>query len=188
MHFYNQGYHVSIFGSARFKEDNFYYQEAYKVAKILAQNEITIVTGGSDGIMEAANKGAYEVNPELSLGINIILPHEQALNPFVGKSLTFDNFSERKNALIKNSQAFIIFPGGFGSLDELFEIIVLKQTKFRDIEIYLFGKEFFSPLLAYFENTLVKEKVIHPEDLNILKLFDNVEELAKNLLKRKEEK
>lgn len=183
MQFYNQGYHVSIFGSARFKEDNFYYQKAYEIAKILATNEVTIVTGGSDGIMEAANKGAYEVNPNLSLGINIILPHEQALNSFVGKSLTFDNFSERKNALIKNSQAFIIFPGGFGTLDEFFEILVLSQTKFRKIKIFLFGKEFFSPLLAYFKEILLKEEVIKAEDLELVQIFDNVEELAQELLK-----
>lgn len=186
MKLYNDGFHVSIFGSARFNEDNIYYKQAYKLAKILAQNDISIVTGGSDGIMQAANKGAYEVNPNLSIGINIVLPHEQELNSFVGKSATYDNFKDRKDALSKNSGAFVIFPGGFGTLDELFEILVLKQTKFRDVEIILFGSQFYAPLLDFFESTLLLENTISKDDLKAVKLYDEIEDITRDILKFKE--
>lgn len=188
MELYNDGFHVTVFGSARFKEDNTYYKQACKLGKILAQNNISVITGGSDGIMQAANQGAFEVNPNLSIGINIVLPHEQELNKFVGKSTTFKTFSQRKDALIKKSSAFVIFPGGFGTLDELFEVLVLRQTNFRDIEIILFGSEFFAPLIDFFETTLVSEKVIKVQDLQVLKIFDEIDEVANQILKFKEMK
>ena len=139
----NLGPSVTFFGSARFDAHNIYCQDATKLANILGQKGYSIITGGSAGIMEAANKGAFEANQSESIGLNINLPHEQTGNKYTTKNLSFDYFFVRKVMLIKYSLAYVIFPGGFGTLDELFEALTLTQTgKITKISIFLYGKSY----------------------------------------------
>ncbi|MCA6447509.1 MAG: TIGR00730 family Rossman fold protein, partial [Chitinophagaceae bacterium] len=138
---------ITVFGSARFKEDHPYYKAAVQMGKAIADLGFTTMTGGGPGIMEAANRGAYE-NGGTSVGVNIKLPFEQHINPYVHKSITINYFFIRKVLLVKYSYAFIIMPGGFGTMDEYFETLTLVQTKtINDFPIVLFGKEYFQPLM-----------------------------------------
>ena len=140
---------VTVFGSARFKEDHPYYKAAYEFGKRIADLGLTTMTGGGPGIMEAANKGAFQ-NGGSSVGCNIRLPFEQMPNPWVHKSIDFEYFFTRKTILIRYSYAFIIMPGGFGTMDEFYETLTLVQTKtITQFPIVVFGKEYYQPLIDH---------------------------------------
>lgn len=176
---------VSIFGSARTKPDNQYYKLAEEVAFQLAQNGYGVITGGGPGIMEAGNKGAQR-GKGVSVGLNIDLPFEQHDNPWIdsGKSLDFDYFFVRKVMFVKYSQGFIVMPGGFGTLDELFEAITLIQTnKIGRFPIVLVGKKFWSGLLDWIQNTLLEEGNISEKDLKLFRVVDTAEEAIDHLNK-----
>lgn len=171
---------VTVFGSARFKDDDKYYILARKLSGEIAKLGFTIMTGGGPGIMEAANRGAKDVGGK-SVGCNIILPHEQHPNPYLDKWVNIRYFFVRKTLLIKYSYAFIVMPGGFGTMDELFEALTLVQTKVIDtFPIIVFGKDFQKELMAYIER-LKTEGTISPEDLNLLLLTDSVEEAVEHI-------
>lgn len=164
---------VSIFGSARTSEDNEFYIAARETARLLAEAGFEIITGGGPGIMEAANRGAFEAG-KTSVGCNIELPFEQQANPFQTKSLTFKYFFVRKTIFIKYSNAYVIFPGGFGTLDELFEALTLIQTrKIRNFPVVLFGSQYWRGMLAWLTSTMLNEKNISPEDLGLIHLTDS---------------
>jgi uncharacterized protein (TIGR00730 family) len=166
---------ITVFGSARFKEDNIYYQQAREFGKRIAQIGFTTMTGGGPGIMEAANRGAFENNGP-SVGCNIQLPFEQLANKYLHKSITFEHFFVRKVLLMKYSYAFIILPGGFGTMDEFFETLTLVQTKtITQFPIVLFGKEYYKELWEYLE-FMAQRETISREDLLLVKLTDNVDE------------
>ena len=170
---------ITFFGSARFCEDNPYYKDAYALATKLGHKGYTIVTGGSKGIMEAANKGAYESKNCQSIGLNINLPHEQSGNRYTTKHLTFDYFFVRKVMLIKYSFAYVIFPGGFGTLDELFEALTLTQTgKITKISIFLYGKAYWRKLYDFIQTTMVEHHTIRKGDVDLLIMSDDVDEIA----------
>ena len=168
---------VSIFGSARFLPDHPHYQLTVDIARALSDAGFSIVSGGGPGIMEAANKGGFEGRSP-SIGLNIQLPHEQVGNPYQDIKLTFRHFFSRKVMFVKYASAYIVLPGGFGTLDELAEILTLVQTgKTRKIPIILIHRPFWEGLLAWFKNSLVAEKTIDPEDLDLLKILDTPQEV-----------
>jgi len=170
---------VTIFGSARTPKDDFYYKEAVKLSQMLAERGFNIMSGGGPGIMEAANRGAYKVNSVESIGLNIDLPFEQVANPYTSKELSFDYFFSRKVMLVKYSMAYIIMPGGFGTLDELFEALTLVQTrKLSGVKIFVIGTEFYQPLLDFIESRLLRDGMIDKADLELIKLTDNLECVA----------
>jgi uncharacterized protein (TIGR00730 family) len=164
---------IAVFGSARFKEDNFFYQQAREFGKEIAAMGFTTMTGGGPGIMEAANRGAFENNGK-SVGCNILLPYEQKANPYVQTTITFEHFFIRKTMMIKYSYAFVIMPGGFGTMDEFFETLTLVQTRMlARFPIVLFGKEFYREFWEYIEY-LVQQGTISREDLSLVLLTDSV--------------
>jgi len=166
---------VTVFGSARFKEDNPYYESAFQFGKRIAAMGFTTMTGGGPGIMEAANKGAFE-NGGKSVGCNIKLPFEQKSNDYLHKSITFEHFFVRKVLLVKYSYAFIIMPGGFGTMDEFFETLTLVQTRsITNFPIVLFGKEYYQPLLEMIE-WMAEHGTITREDLSLVLLTDDIDE------------
>ena len=170
---------VSIFGSARTKPEHKYYQLAESIAFELTQNGYGIVTGGGPGIMEAGNKGAH-LGGGTSVGLNIDLPFEQHDNPYIDsdKSLDFDYFFVRKVMFVKYSQGFVVMPGGFGTMDELFEAITLIQThKIGKFPIVLLGRKFWSGLMDWIKNTLVEEGNINPQDLDLISIVDTEKEV-----------
>lgn len=172
---------LSIFGSARTKEGNPYYAIALEIAERLAHEGFGIISGGGPGIMEAANRGAQKANGK-SVGLNITLPHEQNPNVYVDKdkNINFDYFFVRKVMFAKYSQGFIMMPGGFGTMDEFFEVATLIQTKkMTETPLVLVGKQYWSGLLEWIDTVMMKkESNIHPEDLNLLKVFDTAEEVV----------
>ncbi len=177
---------VTIFGSARTDESDFYYKEAQKLSLMLGNRGFNIITGGGPGIMEAANRGAKESGNVESIGLNIDLPFEQISNKYTTKELNFDYFFSRKVMLVKYSIAYVIFPGGFGTLDELFEALTLVQTrKVTGVKIFVVGTDFYKPLLEFIENKLVTEGMIDPDDINMIVLTDDLElvsnEIAESL-------
>ena len=166
---------VTVFGSARTDKENIYYKKACELSEMLAKEGFNIMTGGGPGIMEAANRGADRQDVE-SIGLNIDLPFEQALNPYTTKELTFDYFFSRKVMLVKYSMAYVIFPGGYGTLDELFESLTLVQTKkVTGVKIFVVGSEFFQPLLDFIESRLLRDGTIDREDLELIQLTDDLE-------------
>ena len=173
---------ASFFGSARESLDNRYYEEAEKLAAMLAKKGFSIITGGAGGIMRAANRGAYLVQGD-SAGVNILLPEEQEVNKFVNRSITFDHFFIRKTILSCASEVYIFFPGGFGTLDELFELLTLIQTKQAEIvPIILMGKEYWDPIYAILEEEFAKKhKTISPRDLSLVTIFDKAEEAERHI-------
>ena len=172
---------VTIFGSARFAPDHPYCEQARSLASILGKAGFTIVTGGGPAIMQSANRGAREVNAP-SIGVNIILPHEQSANPFLDKVVTFYYFFVRKVMLVKYSYGFVIFPGGFGTLDELTEALTLIQTgKLYDFPIILVGKQYWQGLIDWLRASPLKEGTISKEDLDMLVLTDDLNEAAGHL-------
>ena len=169
---------VTIFGSARTTQEHPYYKEAQKLAAILAKRGFNIMTGGGPGVMEGANRGAHPYNVE-SIGLNIDLPHEQTTNPYTTKELTFEYFFSRKVMLVKYSMAYVIFPGGFGTLDELFEALTLVQTrKITGVKIFVVGEDFYRPLLDFIEDKLLVEGMIEKEDLDMIRLTNDLECIA----------
>jgi uncharacterized protein (TIGR00730 family) len=173
---------VSIFGSARTKPDNKYYELATNVAARMVQEGYGIITGGGPGIMEAGNKGAYEANGA-SVGLNIDLPFEQGFNPYIDldKVFNFNYFFVRKVMFVKYAQAFIVLPGGFGTLDELFEVLTLVQTKkITPIPIILMGTEFWGGLKAWIDEVMFEKfHNISPGDSNLLPMSDDPEEVVR---------
>lgn len=171
---------ITVFGSARFKEDHPYYQQGVECGKRIAQMGLTTMTGGGPGIMEAANRGAFE-NGGLSVGCNIQLPFEQHINPYVHKSVTFEHFFVRKVLLIKYSYAFFILPGGFGTMDEFFETLTLVQTKtLTQFPIVLFGKEYYKELVEAMNDMAVKG-TISKEDMNLVLVTDDMDEAINHI-------
>ncbi len=169
---------VAVFGSARTKSDSPHYKAAVETARLLARAGFGIITGGGPGIMEAANKGAQE-GGNLSIGCNIELPFEQSSNPYLDISLDFRYFFVRKTLFVKYSNAFIIFPGGFGTMDELFEALTLIQTKkVSNFPVILFGSDYWTGLLSWLRETMLGIENISPEDLNLLAMSDDPEEIC----------
>lgn len=174
---------VSIFGSARTKEGDEMYVAAQETARLLAEANFEIITGGGPGIMEAANRGAFEAG-KVSVGCNIELPFEQVANPYQTKSLSFKYFFVRKTMFIKYSNAYIIFPGGFGTMDELFEALTLIQTrKIRNFPVVLFGSQYWRGLLSWVTSTMLNENNISPEDLGLIHLTDSPEDAVDFIVK-----
>ena len=170
---------ITFFGSARFDENNKYSQKARELARLLAP-KFTIFTGGGGGIMEATNHGASEAGVK-SVGINIILPREQDMNKFADFKFTFNYLYVRKCALIEKSDFFVVFPGGFGTLDELFEVITLKQTGKKSCEIYLYDREYFAPLVEFFKISLLKNGAICEDELLNFTLCDDIIEIYEKI-------
>ncbi len=179
---------VTFFGSSRSKESDPYYKLAYETAFMLGSKGYTIITGGGPGIMEAANRGAHD-SGTLSVGLNIEIPSEQEANKYQNISLQFDYFFVRKVMLIKYSLAYVIFPGGFGTFDELFEALTLIQTKkSHRFPLILFGSEYWNPLLDYMKNVMIKFGTIDREDVNIMTVTDDPKEVIAIVNKRSKEK
>ncbi len=168
---------VSIFGSARTKTDHPYYQLTVEIARTLSDAGFSVVSGGGPGIMEAANKGAFE-GKSPSVGLNIQLPHEQSGNEYQDIRLTFRHFFSRKVMFVKYAAAYVVMPGGFGTLDEMAEILTLIQTgKTRRIPIILVHAPFWTGLIDWFKNTLVTEQTINPEDLDLIQVLDKPQDI-----------
>lgn len=173
LHF--MGPSITVFGSARFPEGHLYYEKAREFGNRIAKLGMVTITGGGPGIMEAANRGAFEAGGQ-SVGCNIRLPFEQKENPYLHQSITFEHFFVRKVLLVKYSYAFIIMPGGFGTMDELFETLTLVQTKtITQFPIVLFGKSYYKPLMDAIED-MEKQGTISAQDLELVKFTDNVDE------------
>lgn len=177
---------VSIFGSARTKPGNAYYKLAEEIARLLSDAGFSVISGGGPGIMEAANKGAfYGKSP--SVGLNIQLPNEQVGNAYQNISQTFQHFFSRKVMFVKFASAYVVMPGGFGTLDELMEALTLVQTgKTRRIPIILVGTEFWAGMLDWFRTTLIAEKVINPDDMDLIQLIDEPEAVVSAIFKHYE--
>jgi uncharacterized protein (TIGR00730 family) len=172
---------VSVFGSARFSESHPAYAASRKLGGLLAHAGFAVITGGGPGIMEAANRGAFDAGG-LSIGCNIELPFEQAGNPYTNLAINFRYFFVRKTMFVKFSNGFVIFPGGFGTLDELFEALTLVQTrKVSRFPIILYGRSYWQTLIDWITHTQLAEGTISPEDLDLLVLTDSVEE-ARDIL------
>jgi len=168
---------VSIFGSARTAPDHPYYQLTVDISRTLSDAGFSVVSGGGPGIMEAANKGAYE-GKSPSIGLNIQLPHEQSGNTYQDISLSFRHFFSRKVMFVKYAAAYVVMPGGFGTLDELAEILTLVQTKkTRKIPIILVHAPFWEGLIDWFKTRLVEEKTIDPEDLDLITILDKPDDI-----------
>lgn len=171
---------ISIFGSARTQPDEKYYKTAVQLAYRLSQEGFGVITGGGPGIMEAGNRGAT-MNDGTSVGLNIELPHEQGNNPYISpdKVLNFNYFFVRKVMFVKYAQAFVAFPGGFGTMDELFEVLTLIQTgKIEPVPVILFGSDFWGGMIDWIQNTLSDEfKTISPKDMDLIPITDDIEEV-----------
>ena len=168
---------ITIYGSARTPRDDPYYKMAEKLASRLAGLDYAVITGGGPGIMEAANKGAFEAGG-VSIGLNITLPHEQDPNPYTNFPLNFKYFFVRKVMLMKYSSGFICMPGGFGSLDELFESLTLIQTeRVRPFPIVLVGSDYWSGLIQWIEDKLVASKNISTKDTSLFKVLDDIDDI-----------
>ncbi len=173
---------VSVFGSARFGESHPMYAEARRLGQLLAEAGFAVITGGGPGLMEAANRGAQEARG-YSIGLNIELPFEQVGNPYTNLAVDFRYFFVRKTMFVKYSTGFAIFPGGFGTLDELFEALTLVQTrKINKFPIILYGKNYWNGLLDWITYTQLGEGTISREDLNLLMVTDSVEEIRDMLV------
>lgn len=172
---------VSIFGSARSKPGDQDYEKAYKIARLLAEKGYNIITGGGGGVMEAANKGGAEGGGR-SVGLNIELPMEQNPNTFSNLKLNFRYFFVRKVMFIKYAQAYVVLPGGYGTLDELSEALTLIQTrKIRPFPVILVESEFWGPLVDWFKQTMLANEKISPEDLDIFRIMDDPEEVVREI-------
>jgi uncharacterized protein (TIGR00730 family) len=175
---------VTVFGSARVGEDHPAYREAREVGKQLAEAGFAVVTGGGPGVMEAANRGAQE-GGGLSVGFNIQLPHEQRSNPYLDIGLTFNHFYARKTMFVKAADGFVIFPGGFGTLDELFESLTLIQTgKVLHFPVVLFDSGYWQPLLHWIAKRPLAEGMVSPEDVALMTLTDDPAEAVATILER----
>ena len=166
---------VTVFGSARFSEEHHYYELGRQLGKKLAEEGFAVMTGGGPGIMEAANRGAKDAGGQ-SIGCNIELPSEQKLNPYLDHFVEFEHYFVRKVMLVKYSQAFVVMPGGFGTLDEIFETLTLMQTsKIESFPVVAMGGKFWSALRGFLRDTLVAEGTINASDLDLIQLTDSVD-------------
>jgi uncharacterized protein (TIGR00730 family) len=178
---------VTIFGSARTLPDEPMYEAAQTVARLLSEAGFAVITGGGPGIMEAANKGATEAGGQ-SVGCNIELPFEQGSNAYVRVAINFRYFFVRKTMFVKYAEAFVIFPGGYGTMDELFESLTLIQTgKVRDFPVVLFGSAYWSGLVDWLRNTMLAEGKIHGADLNLVHITDSPEDAVRHVVSSYEE-
>ena len=174
---------VSIFGSARTMPEDEYYQKAEKLAGLLAQNGFSVITGGGPGIMEAGNKGASE-SGGVSVGLNIKLPFEQMPNPYPNVELDFKYFFIRKVMFVKYAVAYVIMPGGYGTLDELFEALTLIQTKrIKSFPVFLMGSTYWQGLLDWLKQTMLADGKIEKEDLDLVQIVDEPEDVVRLLKK-----
>ncbi len=174
---------VSIFGSARTSPEDPIYKKTEEIAELFARNNFAVITGGGGGIMEAANKGAARANGA-SIGLNILLPFEQTPNKYSNINLNFKYFFIRKVMFVKYASAYIIMPGGFGTLDELFEAVTLIQTKrIKPLPVILVGSDYWSGLVDWIKLRLVEEKKISPNDIEIFQVLDHPEEILKAVQK-----
>ena len=172
------GLAVTVFGSARIKADSPYYAAAREVGAGIARRGFAVITGGGPGIMEAANRGANEAGG-LSIGCNIELPHEQSPNPYANLSIDFRYFFVRKTMFVKYSEAFVVFPGGFGTMDELFEALTLIQTaKVKRFPVVLYGSRYWGGLLAWIRETLLVEHMVSADDLALVQVVDSTDEVC----------
>jgi hypothetical protein len=178
---------VTFFGSSKAKRDSIYYKNAVRTAKLFAKNGYAVMTGAGSGIMEAANRGAREGGGE-SIGLNILIPKKQIPNKYITTLLEFRYFFCRKVMFSKYSKAIIVFPGGYGTLDELFEFLALIQTKrINKFPIILHHKNYWKPLLSWFKNRLLQKHIIEEKDLNLFKIVDEPEQslqVVKNFYKK----
>lgn len=180
-HFHFLGPCVTVFGSARFSEEHRYYRMAREVGRLLAEAGFTVMTGGGPGLMEAANRGARAAGGG-SVGCNIQLPREQEPNPYLDKFVTFESFSVRKLMLVKYSYAFFAMPGGFGTMDEVFELATLIQTrKIENFPIIFMGSDYWRPLHDFLREKMLVEKTIDPEDAAWLRVSDSPEEAVRTI-------
>jgi len=174
---------VTIFGSARVKPDDIYYQKTEKLARLLVQEKFSVITGGGPGIMEAANKGAAEAGGQ-SVGLNIRLPYEQKPNPYANIHLDYKYFFVRKVMFVKYAVAYVIMPGGFGTMDELFEALTLIQTKkIKSFPLIMMGSEYWQGLIDWLKNTMVKEGKILPVNMELIQIVDEPEEVVRLIKK-----
>jgi hypothetical protein len=174
---------VTFFGSARVKPDDIYYQKTENLARLLVQNGFSVITGGGGGIMEAANKGASEAGGK-SIGMNIQLPFEQKPNAYANISLHYKYFFIRKVMFVKYAVAYVIMPGGFGTMDEFFEALTLIQTKkIKSFPLILMGSEYWHGLLDFLKKTMLQEGKISPADLDLIQVVDEPEEVVKLIKK-----
>ncbi len=179
---------VTIFGSARTSPIDPYYEKAVETARLLARAGIPVITGGGPGIMEAANRGALE-GGGLSIGCNIELPFEQGSNAFLTRSLNFKFFFVRKMMFVKYATAFIVFPGGYGTLDELFEALTLIQTgKVKHFPLILFGRKYWGGLVEWLTHAVAAERKINPDDLRLFQVTDDPSEAAAIVIAARAEK
>jgi uncharacterized protein (TIGR00730 family) len=177
---------VTIFGSARIKEGTPYYDLTEKTARLLSDSGFSVISGGGPGIMEAANRGAY-FGKSPSVGLNIQLPHEQSSNPYQDISQTFRHFFARKYMFVRFASAYVVMPGGFGTLDELMEALTLLQTgKARKIPLILVCSAFWQGLLDWFRQRLVGEGMIDPEDMDLIQVIDEPEQVVDAIFKHYE--
>jgi hypothetical protein len=178
---------VTIFGSARVDENHPYYQQAMQLSDMLGDKGFNVITGGGPGVMEAANRGAFAHENVESIGLNIELPSEQKPNPYISKGRSFDYFFSRKVMLVKYSMAYVIFPGGFGTLDEMFEALTLIQTrKVWGVRLFVVGVEFYTPLVQFIREKLLAEGMIDESDVSLITLSDDLDfvmrEIEKSLI------
>jgi len=170
---------VTVFGSARFGEDHPHYETARELGRQISEAGFTVMTGGGPGIMEAANRGARDVKGP-SIGCNIILPVEQQENPYLDRFVTFKHFFVRKVIMTKYSYAFVAMPGGFGTLDEVFETLTLIQTGIiKQFPVIFVGKDYWAPIIGFINETLIPEETISPKDLELLHITDDPEEAVR---------
>lgn len=170
---------VTVFGGARFPESDIYCQDAVRLGQLLAEAGLAVITGGGPGIMEAANRGAFQQGGQ-SVGLNVQLPHEQSANPYQTQSLSFRYFFIRKLMLVKYAAGFVIYPGGFGTMDELFEALTLVQTgKAANFPIVLVGSSYWQGLLDWLAGSMLSAGCIDADDLKLLHVVDNADEAAK---------
>jgi uncharacterized protein (TIGR00730 family) len=174
---------ITVFGSARVREGHPAYTAALEAGRLLAEAGFAVVTGGGPGVMEAANRGAREAGG-LSVGFNIELPHEQGSNAYLDIGVTFHHFYARKVMFVKAAEGFLIFPGGFGTLDELYESLTLIQTgKVLHFPVVLFDSAYWKPMLDWIEGRLLADGMISPEDLDLLGVTDSVEDAVEQILR-----
>lgn len=173
---------ITIFGSARIKEEHHYYQETMKLAKKCVEAGYGVCTGGGPGLMEAGARGAFEANGH-TLGLSIVLPHEQKPNEYLSENITFQNFAQRKIVFSSVSNGYIVVPGGYGTLDELFEVLTLMQCQVtRKKPVVLFGVDFWTPLLTFIKEKMISEKTISPDDVNLIFMTDSVDDAIQYLI------
>ncbi len=181
------GLAVTIFGSARMKSDDPYYAAAVKLAHGLAENHLAVITGGGPGIMEAANRGAAEAKGK-SIGLNIELPHEQKGNPYANIPINFHYFFSRKVCFVKYSMGFVFMPGGFGTLDEFFELLTLVQTaRIPEFPLILFGSAHWKGLLQWLNSALADKEYIDRHDLDLVTVTDDPQEALETILRYRQE-